>query len=64
MNELMKNLSKALDPKVKDYEEVVAEDAPKKVKFKKKLRRKKRRDGDNEQARKLVSKGAKPYEDQ
>jgi len=63
MNELMKNLSKAMDPKRSDSKDVIAEDAPKKVKFKKKLKRKKRRDTDNEQARKLVAKGASKNED-
>ena len=56
MNKLMENLSKALSPdeyKPKDGE-VKAEDAPKKVKFKKKLRRKVRKDKDNNAARAAV----------
>jgi len=53
MNKLMDNLSKAMSPEGYEPEdgEVKAEDAPKKVKFKKKLRRKVRKDKDNNAAR-------------
>lgn len=51
-NEFMKELEDVMMPK--ESEEVVAEDAPVKMQFKKKLKRTKKKDSADEQARKAL----------
>lgn len=52
MKDLMKNLSKAMNPEEdENAEKVEGEDEPRKVRFKKKFTRKKKKDSANDAAR-------------